>query len=346
MKTIDVKDAVGHILCHDLTRIIKGEIKGVQFRKGHVVKAEDIPVLLSMGKEHLFVWEEREGFLHEDEAVETLDAVYRGKNIIRKGPVEGKIEYFSEIDGLFHVVPERLEKINSIDGLAVATRHNFSPVGNGDFIAAIKTIPLVIAKEKIHEARDACPSALFEVFPYKLKTAGIIATGSEIFNGRINDTFTPVVAGKLRRFGIEVIFNKITGDEAGDIAAGIKQARDFAPDIILCTGGMSVDPDDGTPSAIKHAIEQDGGEFVTYGTPVLPGAMFLLAYYSDGTPILGLPGCVMFAKTTIFDIILPRLAAGIRMKKQNFVSMGHGGICLSGKGCVECYFPNCAFGKN
>ena len=345
MRTVAVQDAIGHVLCHDLTRIVKGETKGPAFRKGHVVREEDIPLLLSMGKENLFVWEKQEGFLHENEAALELDAICRGQNIRQSEIVEGKIQHFAAIDGLFHVDVRSLEALNAIDGLIVVTQKTWTPVKKGELLAGMKAIPLVIAEEKLREARAACPSPFLEVLPYTVKSAGIVTTGSEIAKGRINDTFTPVVKEKLKNYGIEVCAHEISCDGADEVAASIERVRAAKPELILCTGGMSVDPDDGTPGAIRQAVEKDGGAVIRYGAPVMPGAMFLLAHFANGTPIAGLPGCVMFAGATIFDFVLPRLAAGIMPDKHDIIKMGHGGLCTAGNVCKSCHYPNCAFGK-
>ncbi|MDR1587761.1 MAG: molybdopterin-binding protein [Treponema sp.] len=339
MKMLRVEDAVGHVLCHDMTRIVKDEMKGVQFRKGHIIRKEDIPMLLSMGKEQIYIWEKPEGFLHEDEAAELLDALCRGSGISRKGPAEGKIELFAQTDGLFEYSADKLNLINIIEDLVVAARHNHSPVRAGDKLAAMKAIPLVIAEEKLRQAKAVAGEApLMHILPYRVKTAAVINTGSEIAKGLIADTFTPVLRKKLGAYGIEIIRHIIVPDDTDQVAGAIADTRREKPDLILCSGGMSVDPDDKTPGGIK----QSGAEIAAYGAPVFPGAMFLLAYFDDGLPVVGLPGCVMFAGVTIFDMILPRIAAGQRLERQDFARMGVGGICLS---CPECHYPICPFGK-
>jgi molybdenum cofactor synthesis domain-containing protein len=339
MKKIRVKDAVGQVLCHDMTRIVKGEMKGPQFRKGHIVREEDIPMLLSMGKETIFVWEKLPGMLHEDEAACALALICRGENIRQSGPSEGKIEFFAETGGLFSVDVEKLNAINEISDLIIATRHAPSPVKAGDKLAGMKAVPLVIPEEKLRQAREtAGPGPLMSVLPYRLKSACVITTGNEVAKGRIADTFTPVIIAKLAAYGIVVKRQIIVGDGTENVARAIAEARAEKADLILCTGGMSVDPDDNTPGAIKRS----GAEIVTYGVPVIPGVMFLLGYYDDGLPIMGIPGCVMFAAATVFDMVLPRIAAGLRMTRRDFTRMGNGGLCLS---CPACHYPVCPFGK-
>ena len=338
MKLIKTEEAVGHVLCHDLTQIIPGKYKGARFRKGHIVQQEDIPVLLSMGKENLYVWEKDDRMLHENEAAEILCRICRGDNISRSEVKEGKIELFSDIDGLFRVNTEKLYEINSIDELMIATRKSDTLVHKGEKLAGTRVIPLIIKKEKLEEAeKTAGDTPILSVRPFILKKAAIVTTGSEVFYGRIEDTFTPILTEKLRTYGIEAVSHQKTDDHIEHIREAIEKARKNA-DIILCTGGMSVDPDDNTPGAIQAS----GAKIVTYGAPVLPGAMFLLGYFEDGTPILGLPGCVMYAKATVFDLMMPRIAAGVRLRKSDFVAYGEGGLCL---GCESCHYPNCGFGK-
>ena len=339
MKEIKTVDAVGHVLCHDMTQIIRGVTKDARFRKGHIVTEEDIPVLLSMGKETLFVWEKTPGMLHEDEAAERLRAMCHGLNMHATAPKEGKIELIADCDGLLTVDVDRLAQVNSVEQLMIATRHTFTPVKAGDKLAGTRVIPLVIEESRLAEAEKLCgKEPLLNVLPYRLKTAGLITTGNEVSKGRIKDTFTPVVVAKLKRFGIEVTHHCTPGDDMEAITRAVQDFHAAGVDMVLCTGGMSVDPDDRTPGAVKAT----GCEIVSYGAPVLPGAMFLLGYFSDGTPVMGLPGCVMYAATTIFDLMLPRIAAGIRVTKGDLVQLGHGGLCL---GCDVCTWPNCGFGK-
>ncbi|MGM9557117.1 MAG: molybdopterin-binding protein [Oscillospiraceae bacterium] len=339
MKLIKTVDAVGHVLCHDLTQIIPGEFKGARFRKGHVVTEEDIPVLLSMGKENLYVWEMQPGIVHENDAAERLCALCISDGMDRSEVKEGKIELTAARAGLFTVDSARLRAVNAIDELMIATRHGNTPVQPGDKLCGTRVIPLVIEEEKLVQAEQAVGTEpLLRILPYKLRTCAIITTGSEVYSGRIEDKFTPVLIKKLAAYGIEVTKHTTVDDGIDRIEGAIREARAEKPNLILCTGGMSVDPDDNTPGAIKKS----GANIVTYGAPVLPGAMLLLGYYDDGTPVLGLPGCVMYAKATVFDLVLPRIAAGVRLCKEDFVQMGEGGLCL---GCTPCHYPACPFGK-
>ena len=338
MKLIKTEEAVGQVLCHDMTQIIPGEYKGPRFRKGHIVTKEDIPVLLSMGKENLYIFEMDENKLHENDAAEILCKICKGKNISRSEVKEGKIELTAEIDGLFTIDREKLSAINSIEELMIATRHGDTAVHKGDKLAGTRVIPLVIDKDKLTQAQDIADNTpILNVLPYTLKTAAVITTGSEVYHGRIEDKFTPVIIEKLKGFGITVTEHLTVDDGIENITSAINSVKGKV-DMILCTGGMSVDPDDNTPGAIK----QSGADIITYGAPVLPGAMFLLGYYEDGTPVMGLPGCVMYAKATIFDLVLPRITAEVRLSKADFVAYGEGGLCL---GCEQCTYPHCSFGK-
>ena len=339
MKLIDTKDAVGHVLCHDLTQIIPGVTKDARFRKGHIVAPEDIPMRLSMGKEHLYVWEKTPGMLHEDEAAERLRALCQNEHMHPTPVKEGKIELIADCDGLFRVDVERLNALNDVEELMIATRHTNTAVRRGDKLAGTRIIPLVIREEVLRAAEErAGKEPLLSLTPWKLKTCGLITTGSEVAKGLIQDAFTPVIVDKLAACGITVTEHCLPGDDRAAITAAALDFHAKGVDLVLCTGGMSVDPDDRTPGAIRDT----GAEIISYGAPVLPGAMFLLAYFADGTPILGLPGCVMYAKATVFDLVLPRIAAGVPISRRELKSLGHGGLCL---GCPECRYPVCPFGK-
>jgi len=338
VKLIPTRDAMGHVLCHDLTQIIPGETKDARFRKGHVVTGEDIPVLLSMGKEHLYVWEKQEGMLHENEAAERLWQLIKNEHIRASAVKEGKIEAFAETDGLLKVDAGRLLKVNGIDQVMIVTRHGDTPVKAGDKLAGTRVVPLVVPEQTVAAAeRAAGPEPLLAVLPWRIRRYAVITTGSEVLNGRIKDAFTPAVEAKLAEYGAVMAWHETFADDDAAISGAIRRMKEQGADLVVCTGGMSVDPDDKTPLAIRNS----GAEIVSYGAPVLPGAMFLLSYL-EGTPVLGLPGCVMYARRTIFDLVLPRLMAGERLAKEDLVRFGQGGLCLE---CATCIWPNCGFGK-
>jgi len=339
MKLIKTVDAVGHVLCHDMTQIVKGVTKDAIFRKGHIVREEDIPVLLSIGKDNLYVWEKEEGMVHENDGAEILCSICKGDNIDRGNVKEGKIDLYAECDGLLKVDVELLNKINYLGEMMIATRHGNFPVKKGDKLAGTRIIPLLIEEEKMERAKEiAGDGKVLEVKPFLHKKIGIVTTGNEVFYGRIQDAFTPVILDKLEEYSMEIVGHVILGDDHEKITEAILELIEKGADFVICTGGMSVDPDDKTPLAIKNT----GADIVTYGAPILPGAMFLLSYYEDNIPVVGLPGCVMYGKRTIFDLMLPRLMAGERISYEEISKMGHGGLCLS---CDVCTFPNCSFGK-
>lgn len=341
MKLIKTQDAVGSVLCHDLTQIIKGVTKDAVFRKGHIVQPEDIPVLLSIGKEHLYVWEADESMLHENDAARILCDLCKNEQMLESDVKEGKIELSAAMDGLFKVDGKRLALVNGFGQMMIATRQGNTPVKKGDKLAGTRIIPLVIEKAKMQAVQELCgEEPLLKLMPYKLKKAAVIATGSEVFTGRIKDTFTPVIVEKLAEYGVEVMHKQILGDDPDAVTAAIKSAiEEKGAELVCCTGGMSVDPDDKTPLAIKNT----GAQIISYGAPVLPGAMFLLAYYGDSkVPVMGLPGCVMYAKRTIFDLVLPRVIACDRVSAEELAALGEGGLCLN---CPVCTYPACGFGK-
>ncbi len=350
MKLIQTADAEGTVLCHDITQIIRGGTKDAVFRKGHIVTKEDIPVLLSVGKDQLYVWEKQEGILHENEAAEILCSLCISDHMSRSEAKEGKIELKAQCPGLLKVNREGLRAVNSFGQMMIATRHGGFAVKEGDKLAGTRIIPLVIEEEKMLAARKACLEAsggkpILELMPFKHKKVGIVTTGNEVFYGRIEDTFTPVIESKFAEYDTEVIGHETWNDDDKMVTAAILRMIEKGADIVCCTGGMSVDPDDKTPLAIRNT----GARIVSYGAPVLPGAMFMLAYLevkdsedSKTAAVMGLPGCVMYAKRTIFDLILPHVMADDEVTAGDLAALGEGGLCLN---CPVCTFPNCGFGK-
>ena len=322
MKEIKVQDAVGQVLCHDVTQIVRGVVKDAKFRKGHVITAEDIPELLKLGKENIFIWENDETKLHENDAAEILRAITQGANLSASDVKEGKIELKATCDGVFHVDAEKLNEINAVEEICIATVQNKIPVRKNKSVAGMRVIPLVIDKEKMERVKEIAGDVpLMKIAPYKKFKVGLVVTGSEIYHERIKDTFTPVIESKLKNFGLNVDERRLSDDSKAMTHEKITELLDLGCEMILCTGGMSVDPDDRTPAAIIST----GAEVVTYGVPVLPGAMFMLAYKGE-IPIMGLPGCVMFCSKTVFDLILPRIVTGERLNREIFAKMGVGGL--------------------
>ncbi|SDH35964.1 molybdopterin-binding protein [Desulfosporosinus hippei] len=340
MEKIKVRDSVGATLIHDMTQIIPGVVKGPRFRKGHVIREEDIPVLLSMGKEHIYVWDQKPGLIHENEAAERLAQAVAGSGLILDEPKEGKITLTAAYDGLLYSSEEGVLALNTLEGVILSTRHNHYPVKKDDKIAGTRVVPLMIEEKIILEAEEtvkAFSSPILEVRPLKPFKVGLIITGSEVFHGRIKDKFGPVLRSKVENWGSTILDQKFANDDVAMIQSSIQDQLALGAEMILVSGGMSVDPDDVTPTAIKEM----GAELVTYGAPVLPGAMFLLAYIGN-VPIMGLPGCVMYAKTTAFDLIAPRILTGERLTRHDIVKLGSGGLCLE---CPICTYPHCSFGK-
>lgn len=350
MKLIQTVEAEGAVLCHDITQIVRGVTKGAIFRKGHVVAKEDIPVLLSIGKDRLYVWEREEGMPHENDAAEILCAMCKGRHMEQSQAKEGKIELRAACDGLLKVDDKGLKAINGFGQMMIATRHGNFPVKKGDKLAGTRIIPLIIEAERMEAAKKAAEQAtgglpILDLKPFVHKKVGIITTGNEVYYGRIQDTFTPVIEEKMKEFDTELMDHAIWNDDDTKITASILDMIEKGADVVVCTGGMSVDPDDKTPLAIRNT----GAQIVSYGAPVLPGAMFLLAYYQAKerdnprtVAIMGLPGCVMYAKRTIFDLALPRVMADDKITSEELAALGQGGLCLD---CPVCTFPNCGFGK-
>ncbi len=339
MKIIETTHAEGQVLCHDLTRIIPGKEKGVAFKKGHVVCKEDIPELLKMGKKTLYVWEKEEGMLHENEAADILYQICAADHMTPSPVKEGKIDVHATCDGFLQVDVEKLRSINRLGEVMIATRHHQSPVRCGDKLAGTRIIPLLIDEKKMEMAQNLAGNVpILQLHPFeKGKKVGIVTTGSEVYNGLIEDKFTPVLRMKIGEYQMEELGQVTVDDNDSDVTSAILSFVRQGADLVLCSGGMSVDPDDKTPLAIKNT----GARVVSYGAPVLPGAMFMLAYTEEGVPIVGLPGCVMYAKRTVFDLVLPRLAANMPVSANDLAALGNGGLCLN---CTTCIFPNCAFG--
>lgn len=338
MKEVEVRQAVGTVLAHDLTQIIPGEYKGPKFKKGHVITEEDVQLLLSMGKKHLFVLEKDDTDVHEDEAAYRIASKAAGSGIELTNPSEGKIELIASVDGLLKIDRDRLFELVSQDEIMFAAIHDNIVVRKGEKLAGTRIIPLFVAEEILKKTENILAGEpIIRIVPLKEMKVGVVTTGSEVYSGIIEDAFGPVLVRKFGALGSKVEKQLFADDDEDMIADCIKQLIDEGMDIIGITGGMSVDPDDRTPSGIRKA----GGRVVSYGAPVLPGAMFMLSYIGD-VPVVGLPGCVMYSRTSIFDLIVPRLLAGEKITKQDINKLAVGGLCLN---CETCTYPVCGFGK-
>lgn len=329
LKEVSVYDAVGLTLAHDLTRIIPGEFKGSLFKRGHRIAEEDIPSLLDIGKEHIYIMELGELDLHEDDAAVRMARALAGDTLTLTSPHEGKVSVKSPIQGLASINKEIVEAINALGEIALATVKNNTVMRPGSALAATRAIPLIVPKAKVEEVESLALAyrkandgeAPLSVRPFRRLRAGLLTTGGEVFHGRIEDKFGAVVKEKLSAFGSEVGEQRYAPDDRQIIINEIHYLLSQGYDIILVTGGMSVDPDDRTPGAIKEA----GADVVSYGTPMLPGSMLLIGYMGD-TPIMGLPGCVMHDPYTSFDLLLPRILAGDRIARKDITEMGYGGL--------------------
>lgn len=335
MKAVRTQDAVGLPLAHDLTQIIPGQYKGARFKKGHIIAAEDIPVLLCMGKEHLYVLELGADDVHEDEAGRRIAEAAAGANVHLKPKGEGKVELLASCRGVLRVDTEGLMQLMDDDEVMFSTIHGNQPVEAGQLLAGTRVIPLYVSEQTVRRAEVV--QDIVRVDPMRHAHVGIVTTGSEIYHGRIEDKFGEILRRKFDALGCTVTGQVFADDDARMIAECIHNLIKSGADFIAVTGGMSVDPDDRTPAGVRQA----GTEIVTYGAPVLPGAMFLLGYLGD-TPVVGLPGCVMYHGTSVFELIVPRLLAGERMSRAEIKKLGHGGLCRS---CPQCTYPNCGFGK-
>ena len=337
MQEIRVEEAVGKILMHDITKIVPGEFKGRAFAKGHIIREEDISELLKLGKEHVFVGELAAGQVHEHDAAKRIAAAVCGEGLSYGDPVEGKISPRAAYDGMCCVNEAALLQINMIDYVAVGTRNNRKPVKKGEIVASLKVIPLSVDESTLNMVENiAAHEDVIKVKPFRSFKVGLVTTGNEVFTGRIKEKFGPVIKQKLESYGCELLEQVIVPDDASQISQTIRNLIDNGAEMIFTTGGMSVDPDDVTPTGIRST----GAEVVSYGAPVFPGVMMLVAYLGN-IPILGLPGAVSYFKATVFDLVMPMLLAEERITKLDLAKLGMGGLCLN---CETCHYPSCGFG--
>ena len=337
MKKVKVQDAVGMTLCHDITAMRDG-FKGAAFKRGHVIRESDIEELLNLGKQTVFIWEENAGELHEEDCARRMAAMAQVEGAHYTEPSEGKVLLMADRRGMLRVDTELLRKINSIGDLTISTLPDHYPVEPGARLASMRIVPLVTKETQIIEAETLCRDrALLRLLPYRAHKIGVVITGSEIYTGRIKDKFEPVVRKKMETYPAEIIGVTICDDDLSMIVDAAKAHLAAGADFLIFTGGMSVDPDDLTPTAIR----QLGAEIVTHGVPSQPGNMTLVAYLG-GVPVLGVPGAAISLPTTIFDVLLPQIFAGERLTKEELIRLGDGGLCQL---CKPCHFPNCTFGR-
>jgi molybdenum cofactor synthesis domain-containing protein len=339
MKIVPVKEAVGMVLCHDVTRIVQGQEKGPAFKRGHVITGLDVEPLLDMGKANVYVYDLAEGCVHEDDAALRIASAAAGPGLQLTAPSEGRVNLMAARAGLLKVNRAALGEINTVEDVVFATLHTNLPVDLDQAVGGTRIVPLVTPEANVRRVEFLCREhgpviAVRALTPLRV---GIVTTGSEVFHGRIEEAFGPVLRKKFAELGCSVMGQTLVSDDAPATAQAIRDWAARGAELVAVTGGMSVDPDDRTPSAIRAT----GARVVTYGAPVLPGAMFMLAYLG-AVPIMGLPGCVMYHRTSIFDLVVPRILAGDVLTRADIVELGYGGFCA---GCASCRYPNCGFGK-
>jgi len=339
IREIPVQEAVGQVLYHDITRIVPGEFAGRAFKKGHIILEDDVQKLLNLGKDNIYVLDLDEGYIHENEAAQRIAAAVCGGGIRMMEPTEGKVTMKATHGGLLKVNVEALDEINAIDEMVLATLHTNRPVEVETCVAGTRIIPLFTDEERIRRvegiARENYP--VIEIKPFRSLKVGIVTTGNEVYHGRIKDKFGPVIIEKFNSLGSQVMRQILVSDNTPMTVAAIYELINEGAEMVVATGGMSVDPDDRTPASIRAA----GARVVTYGSPTFPGAMFMLAYIGK-VPVIGIPGCAMYNKATVFDLIAPRILAGETVTRADITKLGHGGLCSA---CPECRYPGCNFGK-
>ena len=337
MRKVKVQDAIGMELCHDITEMNDG-FKGVAFKRGHIIRQEDVEHMLNIGKRTVFVWEENTGEIHEDDCARRMAAMAPVEGCHYTEPAEGKVLLMADQRGMFRVNRELLRKIDSIGDITICTLPDHYPVEVGARLASMRIVPLVTQEAQILEAERLCAQEkLLDLRPYKPKKIGVVITGSEVYSGRIKDKFEPVVRAKMKQYPAEILGVTICDDDLDMIVGAAKAHLENGADFLIFTGGMSVDPDDLTPTAVR----QLGAEIVTHGVPSQPGNMTLVAYLGD-VPILGVPGAAIKLPTTVFDVLLPRIFAGDKITKEELIGLGDGGLCQM---CKVCHWPNCTFGR-
>jgi molybdenum cofactor synthesis domain-containing protein len=340
LKKIRVQDAVGQELSHDITEIRPGEFKDAAFRKGHTVCDEDICHLQKLGKNHLYLIDLEKDEIHENQAASILANGLAGEGITwEDNPKEGKICLYAAHDGLLVINKANLAAFNMVDEVMCASLHSYTLVKKGQQVAATRAIPLVMKRPPVERAAAIASQGGGTVVVHALKNAkvGVVITGNEVFNGLIDDKFAPVLKKKINDLGSHLTGIEFAPDDENLICQAIEKHLNSQCDLILLSGGMSVDPDDVTRKGIKSA----GATEMHYGAAALPGAMFMVAYI-NGTPLLGVPACGLHHRVTVLDLILPRILINEHIGKKELAFIGHGGLCMD---CPECTHPHCPFGK-
>jgi molybdenum cofactor synthesis domain-containing protein len=340
LKKIKLQEAIGSKVAHDITEIRPGDFKGPAFRRGHTVCEADLCHLQRLGKNHLYVLDLAGDEIHENEAAVIRAAALAGDGVTWKdGPREGKINLLAERDGLLVVNKAALAAFNMVDEVMCATLHNHTLVNRGDLLAGTRAIPLVMKRTPIERAAAIASQngSVLSVKTLRSARVGLIITGNEVYHGLIEDRFAPILTEKVKSLGSEIVALDFAPDDAEVINQVIRSQLDEGSDLLLLSGGMSVDPDDVT----RHGIRLVGASEIHYGAAALPGSMFLVAYLGE-VPLLGVPACGLYHRITVLDLVLPRILAGEKISKAELAFLGHGGLC---RDCPECTYPKCHFGK-
>jgi len=339
MIKLSIEKAIGKPLAHDITRIIPGKSKGPAFKKGHILNKKDLAVLRDMGKCNVYVFDPDRGYIHEDDAAKALAEAFQKKWFTLEGPSEGRFNIKAQISGLFKININLLTSINQTETIICSTIHQNTVCFEGMTVAATRIIPVAVKESEfwpiVEEIKNKGP--FLRLLPFSRKHVGVVVTGEEVFSGRVKDYSFDIISPKVQSLGGTIVSHKMCPDKKGAISRAIRQMANNGCDVIITTGGLSVDADDVT----LDGIVSSGAKLVSYGSPILPGAMFALAYIGD-IPILGIPAALFYYKTTALDIFLPRAMSGDTITREEIVSLGHGGLCLN---CPECRYPICPFGK-
>jgi formylmethanofuran dehydrogenase subunit E len=342
LTAVPLEKAVGRRALHDMTRVIPENEKGPAFHRGQTITAGDVCRLQQMGRMNVYVEDEKMNeaeWVHEDEAALAFAGTMAGEGVsFSETPREGKINMTATRDGLLVVDTKRLLSFNMLPNVICASRQSYSTVNRGDKVAGVRAIPLYLNKNYFHKAMDTVNGQpLFRVLPLRKAKAGILVTGTEVFQGLVEDKFIPIISSKLKHYGCEVIQTRIVPDQREAISNTISEFLANGIDLLITTAGLSVDPDDVTRQGLLDAGAQD----MLYGMSVIPGAMTLLAHISK-VQVIGVPACALFFKTTGFDLLLPRMLANEVPTREDLALLGHGAFCLE---CKVCSFPRCAFGR-
>lgn len=337
MRKIPLTEAVGLPLAHDITEIRpeKG-VKHRAFKRGHVVTEDDLERLRDLGKNYLYITGPEDTDVHEDDAALTVAPLAAGVGIDHEAePCEGKIAFRARHDGVFRVDADRLLAIHRLAIPALPTLPGNYPVRKGQTVAAFRIIPLTCERAILDAVVALLGEPLLRVDPFIVRDAAILVTGTEVYEGRIEDGFIPRLTAAVAGYDVPIATSAVVPDDRAVIASHIEQMAAQCG-LVMVTGGTSVDPDDVTTAAMRDA----GVEFAVKGMPVQPGNNFTIGYLGE-TAVCAIPAATLFFKATAFDIFLPRMLAGERIGVEQIAAMGLGGLAQPG---TDACFPNATFG--